>query len=357
MAVSFIDCLYGSGREGGADIATLELARYLDQAGIKTEILSFQHGIQLAMPHPLKTKPLIRELAAFPLAGKKAMRAAQGSCDLIHINSLALAPLYRPHCPTVITVHNIQTQRFEAYMRKGRFPLVYNPVTCIPFKRMEQKAVKNIDHFIAITKDIADFLQYRLGVPEASISSIPNGVDTELFRPTTQKSSRVIFVGRATLPKGFDTLIQAAPMIKAPVLAVISKIRKATASKASAIGIELKSRVAHEELAPLVAQSSLLVLPSWDEQQSLVVLEAMACGLPVVTTPAGASDLIKDGENGIVVPPHDPGALADAVNHLLGNRDEAEAHGARNRRKAEEGYSWSKVSKEVLGIYSDLLSR
>jgi glycosyltransferase involved in cell wall biosynthesis len=348
---AFIDCLAGSGREGGADIATLELARHLEEAGVGVTLYSYCAGIDLALPRVLKYTPLLREVLAYPLAGRKAMRDAERSCDVIHINSLALAPLYRPDRPVVATLHGIQAQKFASRFREKRYPLVYNPVTRLPFARIEKRAAGNIDHFMVVNRGMRDYLTAEFDVPPDRINVVPNGVDTKTFHPAPVRMRRAVFVGRATRPKGFDTLLDAAPGIEAPILAVVSKIGRSTASLARSRGVEIARGLNRLEVAGAVAASSLLVLPSWDEEQPLVVLEAMACGLPVVTTPAGASDLIMDGENGLIVPPDDPAALSGAVNRLLDDVGLAGAMGERNRAVAEEMYAWPLIAREVREVY------
>ena len=349
--VAFIDCMHGSGREGGADIATRDLAARLREAGTDTRIFSFHDGIPLPLPGFLKTKPLIRELTSFPLGGRRGMREAEKLYDIIHLNSLALAPLYRSRRPVVITLHNIQCQKFARCMRAGRLPLFFNRFTRAPFALSEMRAAGNIDFFICVHKGIADFLQEEMGVPDARIAVIPNGVDTELFKPSGERVRRVIFVGRATTAKGFDVLMEAAPMIAAPILAVTNKIRPAVAARAARLGIEIRRDLSHQDLAPEMAASSLLVLPSWDEEQPLVVIEAMSCGIPVVTTPMGASDLIEEGRNGLVVAPHDARALAHAVNRILGDTGAIESMGAANRHLAELNHAWPIVVERVLEVY------
>ncbi len=354
-AIAFIDFLSGDGREGGANIATRDLAAHLHGAGATTRIFSFRDGITLPLPGFLKTTPLLRELTSLPLGGRKGMREAERLYDIIHINSLALAPLYRSSRPVVATLHNIQRQKFTRCMESGRYPLLFNRYSRFPFSQLEKRATGNIDAFICVHRGIADFLREEMGVPGERITTIPNGVDTELFKPGGKRDRRVIFVGRATAAKGFHTLMRAAPMIDAPVLAVTNKIKPAVAVEAGGLGIEIKRNLSHHELAPEVARSRLLVLPSWDEEQPLAVIEAMACGIPVVTTPVGASDLIVDGRNGYVVPPDDPHALASAVNRILDDEETASRMGDSGRRLAERDHAWPGVIARVMDVYQRVL--
>lgn len=355
IKVAFVDCMQGSPKQGGADIATYELYRHLTNKGLDVSLFSYKSGIDLALPGFIKQKPLLRELSAFPIAGRKAIRLAERENDIIHLNSLALAPLFDSDRPVVATVHNIQTQKFEQSFKGRRYGLLYNPITRMPFQLLERRAVTNIDHFIAVTGDLDRFLQDEFKVPHTRISRIPNGVDTEMFHPVERRIRRVIFVGRATLPKGFDILLQAAPLINAPILVITNKMRSKTAEMARARGIEVLHNVPHQEVAAAMAASRLLILPSWDEEQPLVVLEAMASGLPVVTTPAGASDLVRDGENGIVTAPGDHRSLAAGVNRLLEDREMSRKMGARNRLVAERRYAWERIADEVTAIYERII--
>ena len=125
---------------------------------------------------------------------------------------------------------------------------------------------------------------------------------------------------------------------------------------ARARGMEVLQDVPRQEVATAMAESSLLALPSWDEEQPLVVLEAMASGLPVVTTPAGASDLIRDGENGIVMAPGDHRALAAGVNRLLEDGKMSRNMGTKNRLLAEQRYAWERIADDVTTVYERVIS-
>lgn len=355
IKVAFVDCMQGSPKQGGADIATYELYKHLEKKGLEVSFFSYQSGIDLALPGFIKKKPLLRELFAFPIAGRKAIRLVERESDIIHLNSLALAPLLNSERPVVVTIHNIQTQKFKQSFKGGRYSFIYNPITRMPFQLLERKAVANIDHFIAVTGELDGFLQDEFKVPHMRISQIPNGVDTEMFHPEERRTRRVIFVGRATLPKGFDILMQAAPLINAPILVITNKIRRKTAEMARARGIEVLQDVPRQEVAAAMAESSLLALPSWDEEQPLVVLEAMASGLPVVTTPAGASDLVRDGENGIVITPGDHRSLAAGVNRFLEDGEMSRNMGMRNRLLAEQRYAWERIADDVTAVYEGVM--
>jgi len=108
----------------------------------------------------------------------------------------------------------------------------------------------------------------------------------------------------------------------------------------------------------ILAQATVSVLPSHSEGLSNSLLEAMASGIPVVATRVGGNpELVKDGETGLLVPPHDPDALAQAICTLLQNRDLAKTFGMRARRRAELDFSLERMVGDTQELYLKLLER
>jgi len=168
----------------------------------------------------------------------------------------------------------------------------------------------------------------------------PNMADIDLFRGTSAATPApwlargdrpVLFVGRLSAPKGIYDLFDAIPQV----------LERHPAAKFVLVGVAendamepvIRAEAERRGIAPRLAflgalegsakaaafvTSELLVLPSWTEAFPLVIPEAMAAGLPVVSTAVGAiPDFVKDGEDGFLVPPHDPQALAERIARLL----------------------------------------
>jgi glycosyltransferase involved in cell wall biosynthesis len=88
----------------------------------------------------------------------------------------------------------------------------------------------------------------------------------------------------------------------------------------------------------------------------LTVLEAMACGLPVVATPvSGTAEIVRHGESGLLVPPGDSASLSRAILRLMGDEPLREAQGRMGRRLVEVGYSWDAVAARTSAVYRELL--
>ncbi|MFP4560976.1 MAG: TIGR03088 family PEP-CTERM/XrtA system glycosyltransferase [Thiohalorhabdus sp.] len=237
-----------------------------------------------------------------------------------------------------------------------------------------------VHHFIPLSRDLEGYLGGAIGVRPERMTRICNGVDVERFRPGTGGGA---LRGRAGFPA-------AAPVIgwvgrmegeKDPLALVRAFIRvagaegaKETAPRLALIGdgsLRCKAREELEEaglahrvwlpgeradVAELLPDLDLFVLPSLAEGISNTVLEAMACGLPVVATRVGGNpELIADGETGLLVPPGDPRALGEALAAALADPDRRAAMGRAARGRVEERYSIDAMVAAYLEVYRRLL--
>jgi alpha-maltose-1-phosphate synthase len=106
------------------------------------------------------------------------------------------------------------------------------------------------------------------------------------------------------------------------------------------------------EVIQLLSHATVFVCPSVYEPLGIVNLEAMACGTAVVASRVGGiPEVVLEGETGLLVPPADPGALADAVNELVADPDRAAAMGETGRRRAVERFSWRAIAEQTLELY------
>jgi glycosyltransferase involved in cell wall biosynthesis len=120
--------------------------------------------------------------------------------------------------------------------------------------------------------------------------------------------------------------------------------------------VHFLGHVEHGKLPAHYAKADLLVLPSRMESFGLVLVEAMACGLPVVATRVGGiPEVVEDGVTGLLVPPNDPEALAEGINSLLEDPDRMKAMGARGRERAKEHFTWDTVAKRLVSLYTEVL--
>lgn len=185
----------------------------------------------------------------------------------------------------------------------------------------------------------------RRGIEESKIFIVPQAIDTDRFVPPTASARRdgplrLVFVGSFSLGKGFQYLLQAIARLGAArfrlemVGATGDPWSRRLLSRLS-VGLD----VVHAPGDPLAAyqRGELFVFPTLHDGFGLVAAEAMACGLPVVTTDCcGAAEWIQHGESGWVLPAGDDDALATALDHALGQRDRLGEFGKAARRAVEQ---------------------
>ena len=232
-----------------------------------------------------------------------------------------------------------------------------------PFRWLERWALRHAAG-LSVCNTEAGRICERKGLP-GTATLIPLGVDAERFSPALAGSSSgtvpvVGYVGRLEPHKGVDVLLEAVARLDAVELRVAGAGPEEERLRARTTALDLDGRVdyvgslAQDQLPDFYRGLDVLVVPSrptagWLEQFGRVVVEAMACRIPVVASDTGAlPDVV--GEAGLLVPPDDPDALAVCLETLLKDepaRRELARRGAEQARHA----SWSEVADAYLGLY------
>lgn len=183
----------------------------------------------------------------------------------------------------------------------------------------------------------------------------------------SQKSAdpTILFAGLLTENKGIFDLISIIPQLRAQFPSVqvllagdgnMEKIRTLLRSNTLEGSVQLLGWIDPEALIGLYHQAHLFVLPSYYEGLPMVMLEAMACGLPVVSTKVGGiPEVIENGENGLLITPGDCQALLAAVSTLLADGSLRAAMGSKNIEKIKEKYDIPVYVQTLQHIYGDLL--
>jgi len=223
---------------------------------------------------------------------------------------------------------------------------------------------------IAVSSHLRDELVRDAWVDPRLVNVVLNGVDTEEFRPIGSVAERSLLRERLCLPatplllfagdlrsrrKGLDTILHALPHLSPDVHLLVAGDPTASPYPATVRAAQLEERVTflgfRRDVSTLMRAADLFVFPSLYEACSLVVLEAMASGLPVITTPAaGSSEVITHGVDGVLLTDAtDHRGLAAHIQALLDDTQRRQALGVAARQTALR-YDWSKVMGDAEDI-------
>jgi glycosyltransferase involved in cell wall biosynthesis len=120
--------------------------------------------------------------------------------------------------------------------------------------------------------------------------------------------------------------------------------------------VKFLGRINHQEVMTLMRSCDIFVLPSWDEAFGVVYIEAMASGKPVIACKGqGITDVIKDGETGLLVKPKDVDSLVKAIDFLLSHPEEAKKMGERAKKLVLENYTWEKNAEKTIKVYKEVV--
>lgn len=221
-------------------------------------------------------------------------------------------------------------------------------------------AARLIDHFVCVSEDSAR-LALQQGIPVERVRTICNGIDLRRFPYVGPRPhGPAVVVARLSPEKDIETLLHAAALVvraePAFRLEIAGDGPSMIALRKTMVELGLEGHVRFlgqlREVPTLLARAGLFVLSSLSEGISLTLLEAMASGLPVVTTRVGGNpEVVADGENGLLVPPQNPRALADVLLRLRRDRDVCVRMGEIGRRRVESQFDIRRMVSEYEMLY------
>ena len=246
---------------------------------------------------------------------------------------------------------------------------------------------KRADMLIAVSNGVAGELSELYGVPHEKIRVVHNGVDVNLLQPVTEETRSklqrklgikgnpvILYVGHLSPRKGSHYLLKAVPQIlkafpKAVFVFVggIPKFLKTSVywslwhDIVERLGIQehvlFVGEVKHREALDFYAAADVFVLPTFYEGLPKATLEAMATGLPVVTTNIdGNSELVLHGKTGYLVEPGHVNELADMIIQVLLDPSKAKTIGLQGRKWVEAHFTWRQAAEKIIDIYEELRS-
>jgi glycosyltransferase involved in cell wall biosynthesis len=236
----------------------------------------------------------------------------------------------------------------------------------------------------AVTACSADLARraMALGAPEDRTEVIPYGVDTNRFRPDPasrgarraeiglpEDAPLIVTAGRLVRKKGFEYLIDAMAQLPGATLAIAgsgdlaAELAARARERAVADRVRLLGNLTHDAVGSWLAAADVAVIPSVRDDSGNVdglpntVLEALAAGTAVVSTPAGGiSAVMTHGETGLIVPERDAASLARAIAALLRDRERAASLGRAARKAADERFGWGAAAARFETAYDRALA-
>jgi glycosyltransferase involved in cell wall biosynthesis len=222
----------------------------------------------------------------------------------------------------------------------------------------------------ALSKHLSEHLQETLRI-SSTVEVVPYGIDTEVFAPNSHAPiSRpvLVTVGRLEHRKGVDVLLGAMPRVWQSFpdtqVRLIGRESEFSCNDLMEMVSEDKREqiifpgfIERDQLITEYQQATLYLAPTQYETFGYTVLEAMACGRPVISTRVGAiPELVDDGETGLLVPWNDPTALGEAIVKLLADQELATQMGSSGRAKASQHFSLGAIVERNLDSYQQALA-
>ncbi|MGH8992933.1 MAG: glycosyltransferase family 4 protein [Acidimicrobiia bacterium] len=352
-------CPYSLARPGGVQGQVLGLARALRARGVPATVLGPCDGappepgvVDVGRSIPFAANGSVAPVAPDPAALRRTIEVIRSEApDVIHLHE-PLVP-----GPTQATLLWGGTPSVGTFHASGRVPAY---VWLRPFMRAfaNRLAVR-----CAVSPDARELAERWLG---GTYRILPNGVEVDRFAkadPWPTERPAVLFVGRHEPRKGLEVLLEAfARLPRDAVLWVAGEgpetARLRTEAPAASGRVEWLGRLSDEEMARRLRAASVLCAPSLHgESFGVVLLEAMAAGTPVVASDiAGYRDVARSDQEALLVPPGDAGALAQALERVLGD-------GQLAGQLVESGlartatFSMDRLAERYSALYSTLLRR
>ncbi|MGZ4932195.1 MAG: glycosyltransferase family 4 protein [Halobacteriota archaeon] len=382
--IAFLSFEYDRNLIGGAGVYALELSRWLEQC-CSLEVYTcsaydsppdafaadwFDKGASNVhykrLPRPLRRHGIV---AFYYYA---LFRKNPRGSDVFLVNDLSQGIAPRRDVPIVQILHHLPSSERS---HSPSSPTARIASTMLA--ALENRALAQAHTIICQSVDTMQKLlsSYPEHVTKATV--IPNGVDVQLFKPRNgdhkgadvQQPPLILCVARGLeTRKGISYLIEAfaaVQRVERAELIIIGTdshgLKQQLLEQTRALGIlnavTFINSVSLHELVALYQRATLTVVPSSLEGFSKPALESMACGTPVVGSAVGAIPELIDDRSGVVVPPRDSSALADALIRLLQDKERTTSMGAAARQRALSRFSWDTVTPKVVDACRASISR
>ena len=398
-------CL-GGWETGGMNVYVRELSRELGKLGVATDVFTRRQDPELSTvvelgenarvvhvdagpPRHVDKYTVLDYLSEFACNVQRFRNFVGARYDLIHAHywlSGRLATLFQEHwgVPVVAMFHTLAQMKNRVAQDAAELEQQVRV-------DIERRTMATADRIIAATEvDRTQMLAGYRASPR-SIAVVPGGVDLEMFQPGPQAQARealgwgqervLLFVGRIQRLKGIDVLLRAAAELArdrslAPLRVVVvggtspgirgqvsdeeremARLRALAAELGLDRQVDFAGAVEQHRLPLYYRAADVTVMPSTYESFGLVAVESLACGTPVVASRVGGlTTIVRDGENGFLVPWRNPRLFADKIRPVLADAELRRSLGRGGIATAGQ-YGWAATAARTLDVYDAVLDR
>ena len=285
--------------------------------------------------------------------------------DIIHGNGDEA--FFLPWIARTLKTKFMCTTHAPTIVARGFFSSLSRPLQLLKELNLHlfRSALTHSDGIITYSRYSSEMVQRSLGnYPKEKIFQVTPGVHPSWLELVRKKNEEyaLIFFGRIEYEKGIDVLIRAFKKVVATypqcMLHMVGEGNYERTTRALAQSLHLSGNIHFHgwkklaDLQKMVGESTICVLPSRVESFGLSISEAMASGVPVISTNVAAiPELITHNETGLLVQPDDPDGLGNAILYALGNGEKMNAMAVNARHKIQSHFTWDKTARACVAIY------
>jgi glycosyltransferase involved in cell wall biosynthesis len=364
--------------QGGIQTHVWKLSEHMVRLGHEVHILtagSWKKGIKIhslegrtliEIPYlPLFRQPIMPmflEELSFNISARNWLKKHQSAYDIIHLQGRSgfLHPNYVNNVPIVSTFHGLVSVENNRSMRKNSLELSLHQRWATLFERRQ---IKYSNALIAVSNEMLEEMQDLTGGKLQKAKIISNGVDFDKIGTKNANletdENLLVFVGRIDSIKGIYNLVQAMKKVKPSIRLVMigdsfgrKSFEKHIFTEGVSDRITLTGALPNNEVFEWIRKSYALILPSFHETQGIVLLEANACGKPVLASDVGGvKEVVQHNENGFLFNPHNIDSIANSINALFDMPKKAQQMGEFGRDLVKKHYKWDKIAVQTLAFY------
>lgn len=306
------------------------------------------------------------EPLAFGIRARAFLKSRYRRYDVVHDNQSLAYGLWsiKRRIPTVATIHHpITVDRALEIKAETHLWRKFKQLRWYSFINMQKRVARTLPYIITVSQCARKDISRDFSIPQNRFNIIPNGINTELFYPMPEierEKNRIIVTNSADTPlKGLYFLLQAVAKIskKRDIRLIVVGVPKKNGQVARLIRtldigsrVTFTGRISSDAFVREYARATVAVIPSVYEGFGLPAGEAMACGIPVISTTGGALPEVV-GDAGILVPPADADALTRAIIDILDHPDLALRLGAAGYQRVQQHLTWNAAARKTVDVY------